>query len=284
MEKTILLSFASSNIKNASERFFTQAKAVEVFDEIIINSEHDLDEDFRIRHAQYLKWYIRGFGYWAWKPQIIAQTLRKMKSGEILCYCDIGCHINSEGKQRLIEYLEILENTDNGILAFQNKKAASQLEFDDRHFTEFQDYQWTKGDVLRYFDVLDRRDITHTPTIGAGIIFIKKNEFSEKFVNKWLKAVNTDFRLIDDSPSMGKNVSGFIENRHDQALFSILAKLHHVKTLSSFEYWYPSKQNSSQPDWLMLKNYPFHAKRDIKISLTTFIVLKMVSLRRRIKF
>ena len=283
MSKIILLSFASSNIKGASERLLHQANALNVFDEILIKNECDLDEDFRIRHAKYLKWYIRGFGYWSWKPQIIAQTLNKMKAGEILCYCDIGCHINQAGQQRLNEYLEILEHTDNGILAFQSKKTESTLDFDDRFYAELQDYQWAKGDVLRYFNVIDRQDITHTPTIGAGIIFIQKNEFSEQFINKWLSAINTNFSLIDDSPSMSNNIIGFIENRHDQALFSILAKLHRVKTLSSFEYWYPSKQNPSQPDWPMLKNYPFHAKRDIKLPLSNIFMLKIGSLKRKIE-
>ena len=71
-----------------------------------------------------------------------------------------------------------------------------------------------------------------------------------------------DFNLIDDTPSKSKNLKGFIEHRHDQAVFSILCKINSVDTLSAYEYWYPSK-SKGKPDWSILKDYPIHAKRDL---------------------
>lgn len=283
MSAKTLISFASSNISKAPQRFRAQAEALGVFDEIIIHDEYSLDEDFRRRHAGQLKSHVRGFGYWAWKPQIIAQTMKMMDQGELLCYCDIGCHLNPAGRPRLLEYLAMLEKTANGMLAFQRKKTATNLAFDDRHYAELTDHQWTKGDVLRYFDVVGYREITHTPTVGAGIIFFRKNALSEHVVSRWLEAINADFSLVDDSPSASANLPGFVEHRHDQALFSILAKLHQVKTLSAYEYWYPDRQHPDLPDWTMLQNHPFHARRDLKLGLINRLMLQYNSAKKKLR-
>jgi hypothetical protein len=70
--------------------------------------------------------------------------------------------------------------------------------------------------------------------------------------------------LIDDTPSSSPNKYGFIEHRHDQAIFSLLCIKYKVLTVSAYEYWYPKKGSLQiiAPDWAALKEFPIHAKRD----------------------
>jgi hypothetical protein len=53
---------------------------------------------------------------------------------------------------------------------------------------------------------------------------------------EWLDVFETRFDLIDDSPSKIKNFSEFVENRHDQSVFSILCKINGIVSLSAYEF------------------------------------------------
>lgn len=233
------------------------------YDRINILTEIDLDDDFKKQFKPYLTIGSRGYGYWCWKPQIILQTLADMDDGDILQYTDAGCHLNVNGRDRLDEYFKITASSASGILAFQTKIPEPPLVYDGRNLLDLRDYKWTKGDLIDYFDVRHRNDIINTPTIGAGIIFIKKCPESLTIIKKWLTTIEDNFAYIDDTPSVGPNIDGFIEHRHDQSIFSLLCKINNIKTLSAYEYWYPSKKKHYKPDWDQLRQFPIHAKRDM---------------------
>lgn len=46
-------------------------------------------------------------------------------------------------------------------------------------------------------------------------------------VNEWYE-LGCDYHNIDDSPSILKNIDGFIEHRHDQSIFSLLTKKYNL--------------------------------------------------------
>lgn len=255
--KKVFVSFASSDLWRSVKRITKQAEALQVFDEIYVCTEKDLDEDFLDVFRDKLKFGTRGFGYWCWKPQIILQTLDKMEEGDTLLYTDVGCHLRAQGKNRLLEYFALAEK--HGIVAFQSKPLFNDdLEVKENILFE---YKWTKGDVLDYFKVRHNKSITHTGTIGAGILFINKTQAVQEMMGKWLETYKTDFSLLDDSPSQSPNLSGFIEHRHDQSIWSILCKQNHVFTLSAFEYAYPTKEFGVL-NWDKIKEYPIWAIRD----------------------
>ncbi len=233
-----------------------------VYDQTNILTENDLNDNFKKQFIQHLTTGSRGYGYWCWKPQIILQTLADMDDGDILQYTDAGCHLNIKGKNRLEEYFEIAANSPSGILAFQTKKPDPPFVYDGRNLLDLRDYKWTKGDLLDYFDVRYRDDIINTPTIGATIIFIRKCPASFIVIKQWLKTIQDNFALIDDTASASPNLDGFIEHRHDQSIFSLLCKINNIKTLSAYEYWYPSIKKHYKPDWDQLRQFPIHARRD----------------------
>ena len=259
MNKKFFCTFADSRLKKSLERIKKQAELMKTYDEILIYDESGLDLDFKERFKDNLVYGSRGFGYWVWKPQVILQTFEKMDYGDVCNYVDAGCWLNPKGKKRLNEYFDLVLQDEKGILAFQVKNT-----FNDPLLNQFSlpEFKWTKGDLFDYFGVRNNLNITQSEQIGASVIFIKKNKFTEKFVKEWLNVYQQNFGLADDSPSVSLNFAGFIEHRHDQSIFGILCKIYEVNTISAFEYWYPSKENIHKPDWSKLKNYPIWAKRD----------------------
>lgn len=229
------------------KRLRKQAQSIRIFDEISLNTETNLDQEFTRDFAHLLSPKIRGYGYYVWKPQIIIQALRKARLGDIIVYLDSGSHINPAGRPRMLEYLEICRESARGILAFQ-------LSLPERH--------WTKKKLFEYFEVLQDQAILQTGQVQSGLIVIEKRPKSEEFFRAWLDPYRTDVALVDDSRSDNETV-GFQEHRHDQSVFSVLAKLRGVELLNAQEQ-FPGSQtpNSRIGSWSSLRNFPIHHKRD----------------------
>lgn len=257
----IFVTFASSSWRKAGARIVRQAKGLGAYDEVYGFDESNLGEAFRKRYRDKLVAGTRGFGYWCWKPQIILQAMETLVEGDILQYTDAGCHLNPAGLWRLKEYFERTVQSRTGILAFQAIAPTHPLPSLPCKPLDLMEYRWVKGDLLDHLGVRDDPMIVRTPTIGAGIIFIRKCDTANQLIKKWAAVVDDGFHFIDDTRSRAPNLPGFVEHRHDQAIFSILCKIHGVETLSAYEYWYPKKDGVT-PDWVALKNYPIHAKRD----------------------
>ncbi|MDU1889289.1 MAG: hypothetical protein E6767_01245 [Dysgonomonas sp.] len=238
--KIVLGSFANKAISYGFSRLEAQAKSFELFDKIYLFTEKDLTPTFKKDFKRYMIPYTRGFGYWCWKPQIILQLLDKIDEGDILLYMDIGSHLNIGGKKRLLEYIKTVDESETGILAFRSP--------------EHLESKLTKMDIFEYFGVADNKFYTNTTQIEDGHIFIKKSPFAISFIKEWMKAYCDDFSLATDSPSRKANFGDFMENRHDQSLFSILGKKYGITTLSTDETY--------STDWSTMTDYPFQAKRD----------------------
>ncbi len=273
--KKYFLTFASSDLNRTLRRITKQAINLKIYDKIYSYNEENLSYEFTKIFKNKLILRSKGFGYWSWKPQILLQILEKINEGDIVQYTDAGCHLNINGIQRLHEYFEIAKNANNGILAFQAKEPEEHLKVNDRNFPSLPDSEWVKGDLLDYLNIRERYDLLNSPTIGAGIIFIRKCPQSVKIIQDWLDIIKFDFKLLDDSPSRNTNLINFKGHRHDQSIFSLLCKINDVATISSYEYWYPSADGIN-PDWIILNKYPIHAKRD-KDSGFIFRLLSLIN-------
>lgn len=261
-----LCTFADKRLARSLDRITKQAKELNFFEKIYAYNEDDLTNEFREKFKDKLNANIKGFGYWCWKPEIIIQTLEKINDGDCLLYVDVGCHLNKNGMNILLEYFEVVAKSPTGLVAFQANppsKINSKLVWDGRKLFDQPNYQWIKGDLLDHFGVRENEQITHSQAIGAGIILIKKNKQSIAILNEWLNIYYDNFSLANDSPSKSPNLEGFIEHRHDQAILTLLCLKHGVPTLSAYEFWYPKKNTKKlQPDWNALKDFPIQARRD----------------------
>ncbi len=238
--KKVLVSFANRAMSGGFRRLESQAKSFKIFDKIHLYTERNLDKAFRKQFKERLIPGTRGYGYWVWKPQVILQVLSKLNEGDILLYMDVGSHLNIGGKKRLLEYFDLVEKSETGILAFRSPN----------HL----DSKFTKMDVFDYLGVADNEFFTHTTQIEAGHIIIRKCEKSVAIIEEWLQVFCDNFDLATDKPSILSNFPNFQSARHDQGIFSILGKKYNITTLSTDETW--------STDWSTMVNYPFQARRD----------------------
>lgn len=269
-----LVTFGDKSLYRAKRRFARQARRMKIFDSISIWDESDLDNGFASRNRERLRKQVRGFGFWLWKPAVIAKALGAVEENAILIYADIGFHLNHKGRSSLEGMLEKLTLSTKPILAFNYSLPTSLDFYDGRELEIFRDSEWTKGDLLEALNMRSSPKI-YEPTITAGLIVIKNVPSSRDFVNRWLEFMEHNPRLVDDTPSVSKNLPGFQENRHDQSVFSLMLKQEEIMILeSSFRYWFPVPGDVRTADWIALENEPFLAKRDLggkKFSAKKFV-------------
>ena len=262
MSRRIFLTFTDSRMKAARERICKQAKALNFYSEVIAASERSLDRPFRRRYQAILNSQHKGYGYYIWKPQIVKQVLASLQEGDLLHWLDAGSHLNPTGLWRLEEYFQLAQSAPLGFLGFENKAPNGPLLYDGRPLPDNSEYLLTKGDLLDWFNVRHRPEISRSQQIGATTFIVRKCKESVAFVDEWNQVFADRLHLIDDSPSIAPNEAGFICHRRDQSILSILAKLHQVQTVSVFECWYPSVNDCWTPDWSYVKNFPILMKRD----------------------
>lgn len=233
------LSFADTKYAATAERLQKEAHNMNIFQHIFIWNEYNIETQFVQEHYNFIaQHYFRGFGYWIWKPQILLQALDFLQDNDILLYCDIGCTLNPDGIDRLKEYCDIVRATPSGILAFR---------------LSFSECQYTKMDTLAYLDFTSEQDMTSFQIL-SGIFLLRKCEASFQVLQKWKEAcLAENHRFVDDSPSTLPNADIFVEHRHDQSLWSILAKQANASTLPDETYF--------EPDWNLHTHFPVHATR-----------------------
>ena len=223
-QKIFLVAFGTNDLKRSIKRLQLQAQNSKFYDDIKIFDDQFFDKDKKTIIRNLIKnKKKRGYGYWIWKPYLILNVFKEINYGDIINYMDIGCHIVKENSKRFYEYIDLISNKKKWLLPFQYKIEDTNL---DKNFNypKREEYKFTKSDLLNYFGCLNDKSILETPQYWAGNFFIKKTDDSIKFINEWLNVFYERFDLIDDTPSKIKNHRDFIENRHDQSVFSILCK------------------------------------------------------------
>ena len=92
--------------------------------------------------------------------------------------------------------------------------------------------RWTKRDALVALD-MDREEILATSPIQASFSIWRAGNKSRDFAAKWMELCSQR-KLISDDPSVCKlgEHPGFQENRHDQALLSLLCMKEGMRGLS----------------------------------------------------
>ena len=241
MTHNLFLTFGGPSEKyhNAVKRICSEAEQIKIFDKIIGYTEKNLidDKKFWNKHGNFITNNKRGYGFWLWKSYLTKKTMKKMKDNDILVYADAGCSINLYGKQRLLEYFDIVNNSKFGILSFN----LGHLE-----------KTWTKMDIINYFGA---HDLLETGQLVGGIFILRKCVHTINLVEKWYKSC-CEYNLIDNSPSSITNDSSFIENRHDQSIFSVIRKKSGTEIICDETFFAPNWNINGY-------NYPIWATRKI---------------------
>jgi hypothetical protein len=232
-----LITYANDVYVNAQTRLYNEAVATKWFDTITNYGPNDLDADFNEKFKNILQ-CNRGGGYWIWKPYIIKKRLDQIQDNEILIYLDAGCTINPYGKNKLNEYIEMLNQSDAGIFSFQ---------------TGHIDKLWSIKEIFQHFNVDSDGEIANSGQNIATIQIIKKNANSIKLVNLWNDTLYANPILFTDHYNNTQE-SYFKDNRHDQSIFSVITKMHNTITLPDQTFFVPFGNAESL-------EYPFWATR-----------------------
>ncbi len=280
-----LATFYSLDLKRSAERFEKQAREMNVYNHIHIFNQDDLNDDFKNYISTLLKkGKSRGYGHWVWQTYIHQVVLAKMKPGDIYHWCDVGCHFNINGVNRLKEYIEIIKNDKNGCLFFSYIEPNLKKNYDNYHFPKNFEYQYTKSDLIKYFNLKPNDQIIQTPQVWGGSFFIRKTQISEELMKEHYDITRNRYDLIDDDESkfIEKTIDGFIAHRHSQSVLSILAKKINCDFLSAYESEWALDDNGKRT-FNHLKDFPIIAKRDKKRNiLYRFIDRQKRNFRRKV--
>lgn len=219
------LSFASKRYYSGLSRIRREALNCGYFDVVNCFTENNLPEEIN----NYANLNPRGYGFWIWKPFLISEYIKTISYDDIVVYCDAGCHISKNGKNRYEQYLEILNTND-------------LICFEQPHINQ----TWTKPDV---FEKLNSQDF-EKKCIVSGIIIFKKTDSTVKLFEEWFQLPNNDRTLIDDSISKLNN-DNFLGHRHDQSIYSLIIRKYNPIILEDETFMFNNNNFK----------YPFNATR-----------------------
>lgn len=202
------LKMSQIRLEDQLKKYFDGVAAFDENHPSIIQLMHSYPDVFK---------YRRGYGYWAWKPFVIKQTLDAVNEGDFVFYMDSGNDIISDP-----EPLYDLCSNNNGFMLFENRSGNPNGEI-------WNNREWTKKDCFTLMDC-DTPDFVNGPQIDGAYQLYQKNKDTVKFVNEYLQYC-LDPRIVTDEPNTtGDNYSTFVDHRHDQSVASLLCLKYNIKT------------------------------------------------------
>lgn len=254
MEKNKIhfFTFGDSNFKLQKKHLTKLAEHSNFFDKIYSYSPKDIDKKFYQDFELVLK-QKRGAGYWLWKYYFINKIIENSKSGDIVIYLDAGSSINYHAKKRYKEYLDILNSSDFGSVSF--KELDKNLEF-----------KWTNKELLNYFQCENDKTLLNTPQINASVLMFKNNKHTKNYLEEFIKTIIFDPYLITDKYEKNQN-EGFIENRHDQSISSIIKKLHGTHLLENENQFQEKIEKQYDFPFLTVRRKDYGIKDKINFNL-----------------
>ena len=208
MTMIILVSFADYRYRKSLERLERQTAGFPFDERYFLTERTALTKKYWRRLKPWL--YRRGFGFWSWKASIVKEFLGRLDDGDMLFWSDAGLawNCNERSLKRFEEYIGMLSD-DKDLLVFEQPTI---------------EQEWTKGDVLEALGAYDDEAVCCSLQLWAGCFLIKKTPRMIAFLDRWIALNDLSRELITDKRSTKPNKPGFKEHRHDQSIFSVLAK------------------------------------------------------------
>ena len=210
LQKIHFVTYGNKKFSNTKERLKKETTNSGWFDSITICGLENLSVSFKNEFSDILK-KPRGAGYWIWKFDIIKQQLTKLVNNDILIYADAGCSINTNGKTRFNEYIEMLNNSNESIISFQMK---------DNNIEK----KYTNKELFHHFNMNVNDNNGNSGMFVGGILIMKNTEKMMEMIDECINVLRTDHLLVTDHYNKRGQYSGFIDNRHDQSILSLVRK------------------------------------------------------------
>jgi len=209
-QKLYFITYGTKHFDIAARHLVNLAKQSNFFEECIYYKPQDLEKEFLEKYEDILS-FSRGAGYWIWKHKIISDTLKNVNEGDLVIYSDSGSSFNSKAEKRFFEYIEMLNDSEFGNFRIQCEK-------------QYIEKDWTVKELFDYFNINLESEIAKTTQLEATQMIFKKNHDSMEYFNEYTDVINHDMNLISDKFNTKNQIKSFVENRHDQSIFSLLSK------------------------------------------------------------
>lgn len=147
---------------------------------------------------------VRGFGYFAWKPELIRNTLIEPKFDlDLVIWADAGCEINRNILSEIVFRRSIKTAIKRGYFFYD---------------LEYPEFAYTKNSLLKQFpDVLPESN-----QVQATYLMISRKHLD--VAHEWMNTVLAKLSNIDLSESSEGERSDFKEHRFDQSVLSLVVK------------------------------------------------------------
>lgn len=205
----LAITYGDSNFSQSLKDNLRTALRKGKVDQVLEYGPNSLTEQFKKDNAEVLS-AKRGAGYWLWKPYVINQALSEINIGDYLVYADSGSFYMKD-IHILTKYMEE-KSTDVFLGELEHLES-----------------KYSKRDAFVYLGV-DGMGYENTRQYEASFLLVKKTKETERFLKEWLSFC-CDIRVISDNPNVCglDDYPGFIQNRYDQTVLSLLAKKYGYK-------------------------------------------------------
>lgn len=239
MSKLILVSFADKRFRNSLKRLEEQTRDFPFDERHFLTQDNCLTKEYWRKLKPWL--YRRGYGYWSWKSAIVKDFYDRLDDGDMLFWSDAGIYWNYTEKslKHFEEYIQMLSE-GNDILVFSQPTIEKN---------------WTKGDVFEAIGAYNNMEICNSNQFLGGLFLIKKTDQTIDFINRFYALCDLKKELVTDKHSSKPNKEGFIENRHDQSIFSVLVKTYPHIVIP----WQETQVYDG--NWDLLADFPIQARR-----------------------
>lgn len=206
-----LVSFADGPYSRRASVFQHEAKALGVFDEIVVHDRATLDPNYRQHHERYMLANERGFGHYIWKSQVVHQACTDASEHDLICWLDIGFTLNPMGQPRFREYIRLAYESPWSMLSFWSVHTENR---------------WTKADLAVRLGVSDNIAVMGTSQLSSGFFLFRPTADNVRLIRTWAElATEHDYHYSSDAPSVVADHPRFVAHRHDQSIFSLLRKI-----------------------------------------------------------
>jgi hypothetical protein len=158
-------------------------------------------------YANVLSSETKGFGYFAWKPELVLSTLRKFEL-DLVIWVDAGCELNINALSHFKFNTQVKNALKRGYYFYD---------------LDYPEESYTKRDVQKKFPNVQMQ----SRQVQATYFMIGKSHVD--LIEKWTECVLDDLKNIDLSPSVQEESKSFIEHRFDQSLLSLIVKSEGLK-------------------------------------------------------
>lgn len=207
----------AGDISKAAERITGSAKSLFKFDHVIrldSNNLKSLCPDVNRRYSRFLNDRVKGYGYWAWKPELIYRTLRG-DYGKVdqIVWVDAGCEINSNGLSRTI---------------FRRRIHTAHQTGHWFHCLKNTDSEYSKGYLIAQFPGL-RKESLEKPQFQANYLHLQ-GKLGLEIAEEWFKRTLVGIMNLDDELSGESESAKFIGHKSDQSILSLVCKARGIET------------------------------------------------------